>query len=116
MLNKISKQAIWQNCSITALPELDTNDIHVWYVRLDLDPGQARQAIGWLNAHQQEKYNRRFSQDLKESYLAGRYYLFKFLEGYSGTDAGDLNLAYTKLDKPFLQQNHSSGFHQFRYG
>ncbi len=62
-------------------------------------------ALRYLNDHQRNRYERRPTAAQKDAYLAGRYYLFQLLSAYCKTEASELTLAYTRLNKPYLNPN-----------
>jgi len=61
-----------------------------------------RLAIDLLSDIQRDKYNRRVNAELKRSYLAGRYYLLNLLSLYTNCTASEVELSYTRLNKPYL--------------
>lgn len=95
----------WVEMQFTGISLPKRDELHVWCVPLKLDQNQTEIAIERLNAHQHDRYERRTNQSQKESYLAGRYYLSELLSAYTHQDPSALELAYTRLNKPYLASN-----------
>ncbi len=87
------------------LPQIQENEVHLWCLPLELDEYQHNIGLSLLNDNQRNKYERRKTAALKASYLAGRYYLWHLLSGYSGQPINQLGLSYNHLKKPSLQSN-----------
>ena len=87
------------------LPEIRENEVHLWCLPLKLDAGQHKNALKLLSDHQKDKYQRRKTDLLKSTYLAGRYYLWQLLTRYTGQPIDQLRLKYNRLNKPALQPN-----------
>ena len=110
MANSITDQQLglrldWQSALATETPSLKAGELHIWKVPLLLDESLRPLAISLLNDTQRDKYHRRINQQLKQSYLAGRYYLMHLLAGYSERDPHDILLSYSRLNKPYLNPN-----------
>lgn len=83
-------------------PTLGESEIHLWWLRLKLNPSQQETAFSLLSDIQKDKYHRRKSTELKQAYLAGRYYLLSLLGQYTATPANEVLLSYSRLNKPYL--------------
>lgn len=105
MAEKLGIIPDWQTAFIDGIPALKPNELHLWWLPLKLDPAQQKVAFDLLSPHQQGKYQRRATSQLKQAYLAGRYYLMTLLGHYAECDAEQIKLAYSRLNKPFLDQH-----------
>ena len=92
----------WQPESLAKHPTLHNNELHLWWLPLKLNRSQQTVAHGLLNDIQRDKYHRRKSEDLKQAYLAGRYYLLNLLSKYTQTLPNEVLLSYSELHKPYL--------------
>lgn len=80
---------------------------------LKLNKQQRSQILPLLNDRQRNKYNRRTDPSLKEHYLAGRYFLYALLARYLNTHISNIDLAYSRFKKPYLN-SHTQSL-QFNY-
>ena len=103
----------WHQRAIDKPPTLGQGDVHLWCMPLQLNEAQAAVAMALLNDTQRDKYHRRATVELQNSYLAGRYYLMSLLAAYCGGSANELLLSYSRLNKPYLNPN--PGNIQFNY-
>jgi len=101
----LGKTLEWHASDLNSPPSLAENELHLWYLPLKLSASQADQAIGMLNQQQLNKLNRRSDQELKQAYLAGRYYLMSLLAAYNSMSVEEISLAYSRLNKPYLKPN-----------
>lgn len=92
----------WQKVLLTTPPILEADEVHIWWLPLTLTAQQSEEALGLLSELQRDKYHRRATQDLKHAYLAGRYYLLHLLGAYSKQSAKEVQLSYSRLNKPRL--------------
>lgn len=92
----------WQSFNEHLNPPLNNNELHLWWLQLNLDDKQKEFTHSLLSDKQLDKYNRRSTPQLKDAYLAGRYYLFTLLSRYSNCKPNDIRLSYNRLNKPFL--------------
>jgi len=81
--------------------ELKDNELHLWCLPLQLSEKQSAKALNLLSDIQKDKYHRR-RPELKQSYLAGRFYLLNLLASYTSTTADKVLLSYSRLNKPYL--------------
>lgn len=95
----------WQFANIYDACELDGSALHLWCLPLSLSAQQARLALSLLNDTQRDKYVRRTSKTLQETYLAGRFYLFELLASYLNCDPNNVLISYSSLNKPYLNPN-----------
>ena len=95
----------WQHREPGYSSPLASNMVHIWAIPLVLTSEQSQAALNWLNDHQRSKYERRPSEAHQQVYLAGRYFLLKLLSSYCGCHESEVSLAYSRLNKPFLQPN-----------
>jgi 4'-phosphopantetheinyl transferase len=102
MIKQLGKTLDWQTASTNAFPVLGDQEIHLWWLPLSLAPAQAEQALNWLSDIQRDKYARRVTPKLQQSYLAGRYYLLTLLGAYTGAQPNEVMLSYSRLNKPYL--------------
>ncbi|MCH2190132.1 MAG: 4'-phosphopantetheinyl transferase superfamily protein [Gammaproteobacteria bacterium] len=113
MLDKLSTKANWINSSLERMPTLESNEIHIWLLPLEISEEQQMVAKKWLNYTQKSKHEKRLKSGMGSSYLAGRYYLYKLISGYSDLPDEEIELSYTRLNKPFLKANDTSLFFNF---
>lgn len=104
---QIGKTLEWQIADLSSPPSLLKNQLHLWFVALSLDGEQQEDAMELLNDTQRDKYHRRATPALQESYLAGRYHLMNILGAYNQMPAQEVNLSYSRLNKPYLNPNPS---------
>lgn len=92
---------------LASSPSLSTDSVHLWFCRLDLPKDKHSLALSLLNEHQEKKYQRRTKHQQGERYLAARYLLYQFISAYSGQAIEDIEIDYSRLDKPYLKFNPS---------
>ena len=110
---QIGKTLEWQIADSSSPPSLLENQLHLWFVPLNLDSQQQQNAIELLNDTQRDKYQRRATPALQQAYLAGRYHLMNMLGAYNRISAQQVNLNYSRLNKPYLNPN--PGHIQFNF-
>jgi len=77
-------------------------ELHLWWLPLTISDVNKEFTLSLLNDKQRSKYNRKSPEHLKEAYLAGRYYLFTLLAAYKKCKPHEINLSYSRLNKPSL--------------
>lgn len=97
----------WQSAASNP-PPLREGEIHLWSLRLTLNQQQTAQAISLLSDIQRDKYHRRSNEQLKTTYLAGRYYLLSLLGQYLNIEPHRVMLSYSRLNKPYLSDKNST--------
>lgn len=95
----------WQDCRPHAPPLLTDQEVHLWLFPLQLGDEQVEHALELLNNTQRDKYFRRKTPQLKQTYIAGRYYLMTLLAAYQKIDPQEIQLSYSRLNKPYLNPN-----------
>lgn len=95
----------WLPTAPQQAPALGTEEIHIWQCPLQLNRQQHELALTYLNDTQRDKYARRATDELKQSYLAGRYFLMTLLASYSNLAPTAVQLSYSRLNKPYLNPN-----------
>ncbi|MFT6407188.1 MAG: 4'-phosphopantetheinyl transferase [Arenicella sp.] len=105
MIEKLGQNLNWNNVSLQAFPLLMPNELHLWWVPLQLDHSQLKPALHLLSDIQRDKYHRRATAELKQNYLAGRYYLLHLLGAYTEQPPSDVLLSYSRLNKPSLSDS-----------
>lgn len=98
----------WQSTSIKHFPRLEFGALHLWWLPLTLSHEQSQQALTFLSDIQRDKYHRRASPQLQQSYLAGRYYLMTLLGQYTNCNPEAVKLSYSRLNKPYISNNEST--------
>lgn len=98
-------EPIWHIANPYEPPKLGEQSLHLWYLPLSLDRKQSKLALTLLNDAQRDKYFRRKTKALQQSYLAGRFYLFELLAGYLNCSIDRVLLSYSQLNKPYLNPN-----------
>ena len=102
MMETLGQCPNWQTIFLKKLPAIKANEVHIWWLPLTLNPAQSEKALELLSDIQRHKYHRRSNQELKDTYLAGRYYLLHLLGAYSNQQAKEIKLSYSRLNKPRL--------------
>ncbi len=102
MKEKLGQQVNWNDASLKAFPELNDDELHLWWLPLQLTEPQSKLALNILSDIQRDKYHRRTSPELKQTYLAGRYYLLNLLAAYNKQAPNEVLLSYSRLNKPSL--------------
>ena len=82
--------------------QLGSSELQLWWLPLTINEQQKQLTLGLLNEKQRNKYKRRSSPELKDAYLAGRYYLLTLLAAYSNCKPNEIKLTYSRLNKPLL--------------
>lgn len=103
--NPLGQLLDWQTVSPLSPLRLRNDELHIWCIKLKLEEHQKETAFRLLSDIQRDKYQRRTTTQLKDAYLASRYYLLKLLAGYSSIKAEQVRLAYSRLNKPYLEPN-----------
>jgi len=102
MIEKTAKTCTWKHARINSFPVLQDNELHLWWLPLSLNTAQSELALGLLSDIQRDKYHRRSTNELKQVYLAGRYYLLNLLGAYTQRQPSEVLLSYSRLNKPSL--------------
>ncbi len=102
MIEKLGKSLNWDMASIKLFPDLNDDELHIWWLPLELDNAQSVRALSLLSDIQRDKYHRRLTPELRYRYLAGRFYLLNLLGAYTRTDPEEVLLSYSRLNKPSL--------------
>jgi phosphopantetheinyl transferase len=102
MIEKFEQDLNWIDASIDTFPTLRHDEIHLWWLPLQLNPEQIDSALALLSDIQRDKYHRRATDKLKRNYLAGRFYLLSLLGAYVGQKPAEVLLSYSRLNKPRL--------------
>jgi 4'-phosphopantetheinyl transferase len=102
MMEKLGQNFNWKDASLQAFPHLAMDELHLWWLPLELDQQQVRPALDLLSDIQRDKYHRRATTQLKQNYLAGRYYLLNLLAAYTKQAPSEVLLSYSRLNKPSL--------------
>jgi 4'-phosphopantetheinyl transferase len=105
MIEQLGKTLDWQTASTNEFPILGGSEVHLWWLPLRLTQIQSDHALDWLSDIQRDKYARRATPALQQSYLAGRYYLLSLLGAYIGAQPRDVLLSYSRLNKPYLSHH-----------
>jgi len=93
----------WNNIEGQQTLELNSSELQLWWLPLTINEQQRQLTLNWLNERQHNKYQRRSSKELKDAYLAGRYYLLTLLAAYSNCKPNEVKLTYSRLNKPSLE-------------
>lgn len=110
-MQKLGKRIEWQAIEDLTKPldelsdGLTNEDLHLWRIPMKLDAKQSALALDLLNDRQLEKYGRRKDRESKQAYLAGRYYLFLLISQYEKLPLTEIELSYSRLNKPSLSNN-----------
>ena len=113
MIEQIGVSFDWQSVNAKTFPSLSDNELHLWWLPLTLNQQESERALTLLSDIQRDKYHRRMTPELKQSYLAGRYYLLTLLGLYTNCDPEDVELSYSRLNKPYL--SHKETHLQFNF-
>ena len=84
---------------------LGKEELHLWWLPLQLEEHQRNTAYSLLNKRQLNKYERRSNPELQHAYLASRYYLFTLLAAYQKCNPKDIKLRYSRLNKPYIDSH-----------
>ncbi len=105
MIDKLAITPNWSAIQSNNMPTLNEGELHLWCLPLELNSKQVDQAQRWLSDIQRDKHARRSTPQLKQAYLAGRYFLLRLLGHYTNDDPALIQLSYTRLNKPYLSDN-----------
>ena len=94
----------WQS-TIEEPLTLNESELHIWWLPLSISSDKKDYTLTLLSERQLEKYHRRSTPELQESYLAGRYFLITLLAKYSNCKPTDISLDYNRLNKPSLKHS-----------
>jgi len=83
--------------------QLHSSELQLWWLPLTINEQQEQLALTLLNERQRNKYQRRTNKNLKDAYLASRYYLLTLLAAYSNCKRDEVKLVYSRLNKPSLE-------------
>ena len=83
--------------------KLNHSELQLWWLPLTINAQQKQLTLSLLSERQRDKYQRRASTELKDAYLAGRYYLLTLLAAYSNCKPNEVKLTYSRLNKPSLE-------------
>jgi len=95
----------WHNIEDKQALQLSPSELQLWWLPLTINAQQKSLTLDLLNERQRNKYQRRSSEELKDAYLAGRYYLLTLLATYSNCKPYEVKLTYSRLNKPSLETN-----------
>lgn len=98
----------WQSIEHPSIPDLEADELHLWWLPLSLSTQQQDEALQLLSDIQRDRYLRRRAGDAQEAYLAGRYYLLHLLAAYTETTPDAVQLSYSSMNKPFLSNKEVS--------
>lgn len=101
----IGERLNWQTIDLAQAPALQSDEIHLWCIPLQLNNVDVKRAVNQLSPYQANKYKRRSSAVAKQSYLAGRFYLQTLLAMYSNCATEKVCISYSRLNKPYLDPN-----------
>lgn len=102
MIEQIGTPLDWKSATTQDFPTLKSDDLHLWWLPLTLGKQESDAALTLLSDIQRDKYHRRMTPELKQAYLAGRYYLLTLLGLYTDCSADHVELSYSRLNKPYL--------------
>ncbi len=102
MIDNLAITPQWQTISASRSPNLSLDEVHIWYLPLALNKAQEELALTWLSDIQRDKYHRRRTPERQLAYLAGRYHLLRLLGHYNNQLPSDIQLSYSRLNKPYL--------------
>jgi 4'-phosphopantetheinyl transferase len=105
MIEKLGQNLNWNDVSLHSFPSLTPDELHLWWLPLHLAPPQLKPALHLLSDIQRDKYHRRATAQLKQNYLAGRYYLLNLLAAYTKQAPDEVLLSYSRLNKPSLSDS-----------
>jgi len=105
MSEKFGLTPHWNDAKLDSLSRLTEHELHIWWLPLWLDETQSARALNLLSEVQRNKYTRRATPQLKQNYLAGRYYLMNLLGAYTKQAANQVELSYGRLNKPRLSDS-----------
>lgn len=105
MIEKFGASLDWQTTEVGEIKELKLGELHLWWLPLKLDASQIDFARSLLSDIQHDKYLRRASPELQQAYLAGRYYLLHLLAAYANINPKQVELRYSRLNKPSLSHH-----------
>ena len=108
MIEKLGQNFNWNDASLQTFPTLKADELHIWWLPLHLDHTQLKSAFHLLSDIQRDKYHRRATAQLKQNYLAGRYYLLQLLGAYTNQSPNQVLLSYSRLNKPSLTESSES--------
>ena len=92
----------WHPVDLCQPQQLNAQELHLWCLPLSLNGQERTNALSWLNANQRDKFERRLTSKLQQSYLAGRYFMLRLLAAYTDVPPAALQISYSRLNKPYL--------------
>lgn len=105
MIEIFGQDLNWSDASLSSFPSLGENELHIWWLPLQLDYSQSETALNLLSDIQRDKYHRRSSEQLRQNYLAGRYFLLNLLGAYAQKCPNEIRLSYSRLNKPSVSDS-----------
>ncbi|GHA03443.1 hypothetical protein GCM10008090_10660 [Arenicella chitinivorans] len=102
MTELLGTNLTWQSIVHPSVPNLEADELHLWWLPLSLSEQQQGDALTLLSDIQRDRYLRRRAGDAQEAYLAGRYYLLNLLAAYTTTTPNAVQLSYSSMNKPSL--------------
>lgn len=91
----------WQSISASAAPALQTGEVHLWWLALEVSDEQLEEFSHLLSDKQQQKMQRFPSEEKRRRYLAGRGFLHQLLCAYLNVDS--VELEFGRYGKPALK-------------
>jgi len=110
MTIKLGIAPTWQAIKDVKSLHLKKEELHLWWLPLQLEEHQKNFAYSLLNEQQLNKYKRRSTSELQHAYLAGRFYLFTLLGAYQKCKPSEIKLSYSRLNKPYIDNKNKTGF------
>jgi 4'-phosphopantetheinyl transferase len=105
MIEELGQKLHWNDVSLHSFPPLCADELHLWWLPLNLEHTKLKSALHLLSDIQRDKYHRRATAQLKQNYLAGRYYLLNLLGAYTQQAPNEVMLSYSRLNKPSLSDS-----------
>jgi len=115
MISTLGKPLQWQSEKDTNSLILKKNELHLWWLPLELGAEQQKIAHTLLNQRQLDKYKRRATPQLQHAYLASRYHLLTLLAAYQNCKPHEIELSYSRLNKPFIDSKTKQDSLQFNF-
>lgn len=104
MAQGFGKQLDWQNVSAIEVSPLADNEVHIWWVPMDIGKKLQHQFLPLLSDAQKTKLERLPTDKLKTRYIAGRGYLASLVAAYIDIKPAEVKFQFGKLGKPFLHK------------
>lgn len=94
----------WQDLETVQVQPLTDNELHVWWLSMDISEDKQQQFLPLLTEPQKAKLARLPNEKLKGRYIAGRGYLAALVAAYLGIASQDVKFQFGKLGKPYISQ------------